>query len=186
MGAHYSFIPNGPWHPPTLGRRKQDSQQNSLGYTALSEAMRGNCCLIAVLPLLLSRSGQSLAPRGLSSLAAPSSLSLLSWNINGFRSLLKHDASLAIMRGLIESKQPDFIWYTTSGSFPLRIRQLHACNNTPYHITSYHLAIQSLQETKLQEMHTESIEAQLRDLGLCEHMKVWWNSSRARKGYSGR
>ena len=43
----------------------------------------------------------------------------------------------------------------------------------------------SLQETKLQEMHTESIETQLQELGLCEHMRVWWNSSRARKGYSG-
>ena len=34
-------------------------------------------------------------------------------------------------------------------------------------------------------MHTNSIETQLQELGLCEHMKVWWNSSRARKGYSG-
>ena len=34
-------------------------------------------------------------------------------------------------------------------------------------------------------MHTESIEAKLQELNLCTNMKVWWNSSRARKGYAG-
>ena len=44
------------------------------------------------------------------SIALPS-LSVISWNINGFRSLLKHDTDLAVLKRLIKSKQPDFIWY---------------------------------------------------------------------------
>ena len=36
-------------------------------------------------------------------------LSVVSWNINGLRSLLKHDKECKILRNMIQSKKPDFI-----------------------------------------------------------------------------
>ena len=78
-------------------------------------------------------------------------ISVLSWNVNGLRSLFKHDKDGRVINSLIESKKPDFI---------------------------------CLQETKLQEIYTEEMELKFKEL-LCIDIKLFWNCSRARKGYSG-
>jgi AP endonuclease 1 len=79
-----------------------------------------------------------------------SKVSIASWNVNGLRSLLKHDHDSSVLRGLIARRQVDIL---------------------------------CLQETKLQEMHTAEMDIVLRErIGA---KKIYWTSSRARKGYSG-
>lgn len=80
-----------------------------------------------------------------------SAVSVLSWNVNGLRSLLRHDADGSLLRSIVDAKQPDFI---------------------------------CLQETKLQEIHTKDMENMLSER-LRRPISCYWNSSRARKGYSG-
>ena len=60
-----------------------------------------------------------------------------------------------------------------------------------YYIKSYFILVKiknpdfiCLQETKLQDLHIEEIEIKLKEL-VNRDMKIYWNSSRARKGYSG-
>lgn len=80
-----------------------------------------------------------------------STLSVMSWNVNGLRSLLRHDSEGSLLRSLVESKRPDFI---------------------------------CLQETKLQEVHTQEMASKL-DQFFRQPVSCYWNSSRGRKGYSG-
>lgn len=79
-----------------------------------------------------------------------SQVSIASWNVNGLRSLLKHDHDSSVLRGLIDRRQVDIL---------------------------------CIQETKLQEIHTKEMEEILTErIGA---KKIYWTSSRARKGYSG-
>ena len=66
----------------------------------------------------------------------PDSMSLISWNVNGLRSLIRHDPHLVMLNQIIH------------GSFPSR-----------------RVDVLCLQETKLQVSHTDIMETALRGLG---------------------
>ena len=74
-----------------------------------------------------------------------------SWNVNGLRSLLKHDFDNSVLPTLLNRRNVDIL---------------------------------CLQETKISDDHTKDMELELKNR-LGHHVRMYWNCSKARKGYSG-
>ena len=97
-----------------------------------------------------------------------SGLSILSWNVNGLRSLIKHDNAI---RSSISSKLEENQMATSATNIFNRL------------IQKRNVDILCLQETKLQEQHVAELDRYLRSV--LDIHSIYWSCSTIKKGYSG-